>query len=337
MGLENYEIKEIIGVGSFAKVYRAVHKKTNKQVALKIVKLDKQNRKHLKMTLKEISILASCRSPQILKYIESFLDGDRLYIVTELMLATLTEIRETVGTFKDSKALGYLFHEIVKGLDYIHNEKVIHRDIKPENIMVNELGDVVIVDFGISTSIESCLDENNKDNFAGTLHYLSPEIVCGKSYNEKVDIWSFGIVGYQMVTGKPPHHGQDNVNVINLIEKKDAPYLVATGGSSKEYRNFVNKCLIKNPEKRPTTKDLLKTKFLKKGKKSSFLKIISKYQTLTKNNNKIIHFTTSSEEEESELSDVEKSDVEEENDENDSEAENKENINKKEKKKGWKF
>ncbi|KAJ5068265.1 sporulation-specific protein [Anaeramoeba ignava] len=275
--IEKYEQYEMVGKGAYGKVFRGKEKATEREVAIKVVELNECTQKQIMYLVSEVRNLALCHHQSLSNYIESFAHGSTVYIITEFMLTSLAELRKVVGIF-DENSIAYIFYQILSGLSYIHRNDLIHRDIKPENIMISSGGDVRIADFGVVISNTECKN-SEKDQFAGTPHYIAPEIAMGnKSYDYKVDIWSVGICAYEIVTGFVPHAKEDQYAVLDLIHKRDPPYLV--GNSSGSLKKFVSSCLVKDPQKRPDADSLLGLKFFSKKKKKSFIEIIKKFQNL---------------------------------------------------------
>ncbi|KAJ5068230.1 sporulation-specific protein [Anaeramoeba ignava] len=177
--------------------------------------------------------------------------------------------------FGDEVLIATIIKQVLKGLTYLHENGEIHRDIKAGNLLVNHDGIVKIADFGVSAN----LYENGKicsSHFTcvGTPCWMSPEVISGlshnKGYNQKADIWSLGITTFELATGSPPFFTLTFPQIIEAIIKKPTPTL--SWKFSEPMRNFVQLCLQKDPEKRPTAKKLLSHKFIKQAKKPKYIK-----------------------------------------------------------------
>ncbi len=186
-----YSIKEILGEGSHGVVKLGICKNTNDKVAIKIIHKSKLPK--LEFVKREIEIIKFCKHENILRYIDDFEDLDNIYIVEEYLpggdLYNFMENPDT--TVKDIK---HVIKQIAKGIAYLHEYGIIHRDLKPQNILFS--GDTnnpipKILDFGLSVVMGA---EESTNDCLGTLHFTPPEVVTKCSYNNRVDIWSLGVI-----------------------------------------------------------------------------------------------------------------------------------------------
>ena len=208
-----YEIHEVIGVGGMAVVYKAFDNMERKTVAVKILKeeylADEDFKRRFKNESKAIAVLSH---PNIVKVLDvSF--GDRLqYIVMEYVEGiTLKEYIEQQGVVRTREAL-YFVMQILRALQHAHDKGIVHRDIKPQNIMLIENGSIKVTDFGIATFSRG--ETKTMTNAAiGSVHYISPEQAKGSITDAKSDIYSVGVVLYEMLTGKLPFQSDNAVSV----------------------------------------------------------------------------------------------------------------------------
>lgn len=207
-----YEILERIGTGSMAVVYKAKCHRLNRLVAIKILKSDlAQNEEFRRRFNAESQAVAQLSHPNIVSVYDVSRGGDTEYIVMELIDGiTLKQYMEKRGQLNWRESLHFIT-QIMRGLSHAHSRGIIHRDIKPQNIMVLRDGSVKVADFGIACLADSA--QTMTQEALGSVHYISPEQARGDRPDARSDIYSSGVVLYEMLTGRLPFEGESAVSV----------------------------------------------------------------------------------------------------------------------------
>ncbi|XP_054139220.1 serine/threonine-protein kinase PAK 1-like [Melozone crissalis] len=241
-----------IGSGGFGDVVRALNNATGREVAIKKINLQGLRRKEL--TINEIRIMERCRSPNVVKYLDSYLVGEELWLVMEYMDGgALSDI--IYKTCLSEHHIAAISRECLQGLHFLHSNHVIHRDVKSDNILLRTNGSVKLTDFGLSTQLTP--EQSRPCLVAGTPWWMAPEVVTGQPYGPKVDIWSFGIVGIEMVEKEPPYWDQSHTSAQRLIATEGTPQLQQPNQFSPCLHDFLSCCLQRDEEQRWSAKELL--------------------------------------------------------------------------------
>lgn len=221
--------------------------------------------------------------PHLIKTLQTCTSGHKLYIIMPLMdigsLNSVINIKYPSG-IKDMYVLATILKICLETLDYLHSKSYLHRDIKSSNILIDSNGFVTLGDFGVSTKIKN---ESKKKSFVGTLNWMPPEVISKEGYDYKVifkllkqfDIWSLGITAIEISQGKPPFYGYKEIDIIKKVQNEDPPTLKDPSKFDILFVNLIKSCLVKDPSKRPSAKEVLEINsefFIKYTKDSQYLK-----------------------------------------------------------------
>ncbi|MBO4399916.1 MAG: Stk1 family PASTA domain-containing Ser/Thr kinase [Lachnospiraceae bacterium] len=253
---DRYEIIEKIGSGGMADVYKAKCHRLNRMVAIKFLKPEYSSDNTFVTKFRgEAESCAGLTHPNIVSVYDVGDEGDLHYIVMELVEGiTLKRYIEKKGQLDIKEAVGIAI-QIAQGLAAAHAKHVIHRDIKPQNIILSREGKVKVADFGIAKATTS---NTIRENAVGSVHYLSPEQARGGYSDERSDIYSLGITMYEMLGGRVPFAGDNNVSVaLAHINGVATPLSELNPNISPAVEKIVRKCMSKKPERRYASADEL--------------------------------------------------------------------------------
>uniref|UniRef100_A0A8C4QPX8 Aurora kinase n=1 Tax=Eptatretus burgeri TaxID=7764 RepID=A0A8C4QPX8_EPTBU len=252
--LDCFDIGRPLGKGKFGNVYLAREKQTHFIVALKVLfksQLEKACVEH--QLRREIEIQSHLRHPNILRLYGYFHDEKRVYLILEYAAkGELYKELKVHGFFNDTRTATYIA-EMANALMYCHSKKVIHRDIKPENLLLG-IGDI----FGWSV-------HTMRTTMCGTLDYLPPEMIEGNTHDEKVDLWSLGVLCYEFLNGKPPFENERQGETYKLISKVRIHYPSSMSEGSKD---LISRLLKHNPAARLSLQEVLNHPWIKENAKA---------------------------------------------------------------------
>lgn len=254
-----YELFERIGEGGMSVVYKAKDKLLNRFVAIKILKPQFINdHKFIDSFRRESQAAASMSHPNIVNIYDVGREGNIHYIVMELIEGkTLSDYIKNQGAMSYPKVIA-LSKQIASALSFAHKNHIIHRDVKPHNVMITPNGTAKITDFGIAKAVNAATIVDNTDGIIGSVHYFSPEQARGGYVDEKSDIYSLGIVMYEMLTGRVPFDGDNPVNIALMhINGEMVPPSRLISGVPPALEHIIMKCTDKYPVNRYASADEL--------------------------------------------------------------------------------
>ena len=245
INFNSFEILELIGGGSFGKVYKVKQKNTGKIYAMKV--LNKSyliQKKLLRYAITECNVLKQSDCPFIIKLHYSFQTPDNLYMILDYCPIGDLSYQIQIGLFEEDEAKFYIA-ELILAIEYLHKRDIIYRDLKPENILIDEDGHFKLADFGLAK--ENVTDNTPTKTFCGSLQYLTPEMLAKEGSTKSSDIYGIGVILFEMISGAPPFYNDDrDLMYRNISENK----LMFPEFFSEELKDLLKKMLDKDPKKR---------------------------------------------------------------------------------------
>uniref|UniRef100_H0YS29 non-specific serine/threonine protein kinase n=1 Tax=Taeniopygia guttata TaxID=59729 RepID=H0YS29_TAEGU len=266
--MKKYRAFEELGRGGFGAVSKALDTTTGQfgTVAIKIVSLQEKTSEEL--AVNEILVMRDTRNPNIVSYLDSYLVDAELWLAMEFMDGgTLFDVLRAV--YLEEGEIGAVCRECLQGLHFLHSRRVIHRDIKSCNVLLGMDGSVKLADFGLCAQLSP--ERSKRSSRVGTPSWMAPEVVRGEAYGPKVDIWSLGIMGLEMVEGEAPYERIARVRVFELIEMNGPPKLQNPRHHSALLCDFLRCCLQADEDRRWSAQELLQHPFVTSGEPASSL------------------------------------------------------------------
>lgn len=268
---------ELIGRGAFGNVYKGLLS-TGQFVAVKHLEIpgniENEKNAHFISFIKEIELLKNLNHPNIVRYIGSTSENNNIYVFLEYVSGgSIASIINKYGHLEESMIRNYA-KQILYAINYLHENNIVHRDIKGANILIDTDGLAKLADFGCSKIIELKSSTSGIDSLLGTPFWMAPEVMSQTQHGIKVDIWSFGCTLIEMASGKPPwsqEYSQITALILDIVKSDKIPTIPEH--ISDEFKDLIKKCLNRNPDERPTAKELLQHPWFtskKRSKKRSF-------------------------------------------------------------------
>ena len=251
----------ILGKGTFSTVYIGREVESSTPIAIKEIDMKEFDVVHLK---REMNNMIQAQHPNIVRIYHAFIENDFAYLILELCQGgTLASRLKNVQKFSDEQTAA-IIAPILSAVSFLHSQNIIHRDIKAGNIFFFDNtpnSRVLLGDFGFSKQIN---DQDCAISYAGTPEYMAPEVIkaiYGDStpYDRKCDIWSIGVLAFQMICGYTPFSAKLPINLINQMISRKYDFHNSGG---EEVRDFINLCLNPDPAQRPEAQELLQHPFI---------------------------------------------------------------------------
>src|SRR5713101_8116387 len=258
--LGSHEVLALLGQGGMGEVYQAHDTKLGRDVAIKVLPEAFARDPHrLSRFQREAKLLASLNHPNIATIHGLEESNGTHYLVMELVPGeTLRERVAREGALPVDEALG-IARQIAEALEAAHEKSIIHRDLKPANVKVTPEGKVMVLDFGLAKAFageESGSDPSNSPTLSqaatlqgvilGTAAYMSPEQARGKSVDKRTDLWAFGCVLYELLTGKQAFHGEDITDILAAVVRAEPDWQALPAATPMKVRDMLRRCLQKD-------------------------------------------------------------------------------------------
>jgi len=253
MNIPGYKVIDRIGVGGMATVYRAVHRKLGRQVAVKVIKdALRENLKLRRRFQNEARIMARLNHPNVVQLFDYMEIDNHLVLIIEYVPGSALDvlIRYKTGPVPYQQAVD-MFQQILKGIDHLHNKGIVHRDIKPSNILIRKDDSVKVSDMGIS-KLEGQKTVTNIGDKLGSLYYMAPELVQGGNHTIASDIYALGMTFYEALSGRVPLDQESSVMDLmqSIVELKIADPREYYPSIPESFVQIVLKMLSKTPADR---------------------------------------------------------------------------------------
>ncbi|NXO80770.1 STK36 kinase, partial [Sitta europaea] len=254
--MENYHVLEVIGEGSFGRVYKGRRKHSAQVVALKFIPKVGRSEKELKNLQREIEIVRDLHHPNIIQMLDSFETAKEVVVVTDYAEGELFQILEDDGSLHEDQ-VQTIAAQLVSALYYLHSHRILHRDIKPQNILLGKDGVVKLCDFGFARAMS--IHTMVLTSIKGTPLYMSPELVEERPYDHTADLWSVGCILYELFVGTPPFYTNNIFQLVSLIIKDPVKWPMTM---SPVFKSFLQGLLMKDPHQRLSWPELLSHPFI---------------------------------------------------------------------------
>uniref|UniRef100_A0A1I8GS61 Protein kinase domain-containing protein n=1 Tax=Macrostomum lignano TaxID=282301 RepID=A0A1I8GS61_9PLAT len=256
--------EEKLGDGAFGEVFRARHQQSGQQAAIKQVSIDSDE--DLMESMAEVSVLAKCSHANITRLMDAFLHSGKLWLCLEFCeFGALDSVMMELDRGLSESQIQFVCLEMTRALHYLHGNGIIHRDLKAGNVLLTSDAVVKLADFGVSAIGDS--PDVRRGTFIGSQYWMAPEVMAcetvdNQGYDVRADVWSLGVTLIELAQMLPPHHNLQPARVTIRVIKGDPPRLSRPSLWSQGFHGFLSRCLVKPPEMRATTQELLTADFI---------------------------------------------------------------------------
>uniref|UniRef100_A0A8C6Y3S6 Serine/threonine-protein kinase 36 n=1 Tax=Naja naja TaxID=35670 RepID=A0A8C6Y3S6_NAJNA len=254
--MDKYHVLEMVGEGSFGKVYKGRRKYSAQIVALKFIPKVGRSQKELKNLQREIEIMRGLHHPNIVQMLDSFETDKEVVVVTDYAEGELFQILEDDGNLPEEQ-VQVIAAQLISALYYLHSHRILHRDMKPQNILLGKEGMIKLCDFGFARAMS--IQTMVLTSIKGTPLYMSPELVEEKPYDHTADLWSVGCILYELYVGTPPFYTNSIFQLVSLIIKDPVKW---PKNMSPHFKSFLQGLLTKDPRQRLSWPELLYHPFI---------------------------------------------------------------------------
>uniref|UniRef100_A0A182VPZ8 non-specific serine/threonine protein kinase n=1 Tax=Anopheles minimus TaxID=112268 RepID=A0A182VPZ8_9DIPT len=241
--MEKYVLSDLIGEGSFGKVYKAVEKSSATTVAIKVINKRGRSGRELKGLRGECEIQQNLKHPNIIRMLDSFETTNEILVVTEYAKTDLHSLLRD-GSLEEPKTQRITFN-LVSALYYLHSHRILHRDLKPQNILLDHNMCAKLCDFGFARNMT--MGTHVLTSIKGTPLYMAPELLEAKPYDHHADLWSLGCIIYEMLAGEPPFSSTSMIHLVRLIRHQ---YIKWPSFLSSSCISFIQGLLERDPARR---------------------------------------------------------------------------------------
>jgi len=264
VSIRRYNKGKFLGKGGFARCYEFLSLTNRKVTAAKVVPKASLAKTRAKQKLmSEIKIHRSLHHPNVVGFEHFFEDSENVYILLEICTnQTMSELLRRRKRLTELEVQCYML-QLLSGVKYLHQHRVIHRDLKLGNLFLSEKMEIKIGDFGLAAKLE--FDGERKRTICGTPNYIAPEVLDGKvGHSYEVDVWAIGVIIYTLVVGKPPFETSDVKTTYRRI-RMNAYTFPETVPISEPAKSLISRILVSDPARRPSLDDLLNHPFFHQG------------------------------------------------------------------------